>query len=129
MLRAVRERLSGYQSEIVTKNLTAAQGHRSTLKSAVKTTTTSWRGHLHASVPPRLGFRVEELKIDVDKRKPELPITIDREKARRYGLSRRTSDTPSERPCSGARSAPTRTARTTTPSMCVLRVGPQQRRP
>ena len=30
---------------------------------------------------------VEELKIDVDKRKPELPITIDREKARRYGLS------------------------------------------
>ena len=27
------------------------------------------------------------MKIDVDKRKPELPITIDREKARRYGLS------------------------------------------
>jgi multidrug efflux pump len=30
---------------------------------------------------------VEELKIDVDKRKPELPITIDRTKARNYGLS------------------------------------------
>ncbi len=30
---------------------------------------------------------VEELKIDVDKRKPELPISIDRTKARNYGLS------------------------------------------
>ena len=30
---------------------------------------------------------VEGLKIDVDKHKPEIPIAIDREKARRYGLS------------------------------------------
>ena len=28
---------------------------------------------------------VEELKIDVDKRKPQLPVVIDREKARTYG--------------------------------------------
>ena len=32
---------------------------------------------------------VEELKIDVDKRKPQMPVTIDREKARTYGLSTR----------------------------------------
>jgi multidrug efflux pump len=30
---------------------------------------------------------VEELKIDVDKEKPELPILVDSERARRYGLS------------------------------------------
>ncbi|MBL7941771.1 MAG: efflux RND transporter permease subunit, partial [Flavobacteriales bacterium] len=30
---------------------------------------------------------VEELKIDVDKEKPELPIVVDSERARRYGLS------------------------------------------
>lgn len=30
---------------------------------------------------------IEELKLDVDKNKPEMPIHIDREKARRYGLS------------------------------------------
>ena len=32
---------------------------------------------------------IEELKIDIDKRKPQLPVTIDREKARTYGLSTR----------------------------------------
>ncbi|MFN0031424.1 MAG: efflux RND transporter permease subunit [Flavobacteriales bacterium] len=30
---------------------------------------------------------IEELKIDVDKNKPELPIVVDSERARRYGLS------------------------------------------
>lgn len=30
---------------------------------------------------------IEELKLDVNKEKPEMPVTIDREKARRYGLS------------------------------------------
>ena len=30
---------------------------------------------------------IEELKIDVNKNKPEMPVIIDREKARRYGLS------------------------------------------
>lgn len=30
---------------------------------------------------------IEELRLDVDKEKPEMPIHIDREKARRYGLS------------------------------------------
>lgn len=30
---------------------------------------------------------IEELKLDVNKNKPEMPITIDRVKARRYGLS------------------------------------------
>ena len=30
---------------------------------------------------------IERLKLDVEKSKPEMPITIDRDKARRYGLS------------------------------------------
>jgi multidrug efflux pump subunit AcrB len=30
---------------------------------------------------------IEELKLDVNKNKPEMPVTIDRDKARRYGLS------------------------------------------
>jgi len=30
---------------------------------------------------------IEELKVDVNKNKPEMPVIIDREKARRYGLS------------------------------------------
>ena len=30
---------------------------------------------------------IEGLKLDVEKSKPEMPITIDRDKARRYGLS------------------------------------------
>lgn len=30
---------------------------------------------------------IEELKLDVNKNKPEMPISIDRDKARRYGLS------------------------------------------
>lgn len=30
---------------------------------------------------------IEELKIDVNKNKPEMPVVIDRDKARRYGLS------------------------------------------
>lgn len=30
---------------------------------------------------------IEELRLDVNKNKPEMPVTIDREKARRYGLS------------------------------------------
>ncbi|MAC17849.1 MAG: copper transporter [Flavobacteriales bacterium] len=92
MLRAVRERLSGYpEAEIVvTKNSDGPpQGPPINIEirgedyDDVLAAATSMRQYLRG-----LDFAgVEELKIDVDKRKPELPITIDREKARRYGLS------------------------------------------
>ena len=42
---------------------------------------------------------VEELKIDVDKRKPQMPVSIDREKARTYGLSTGTLDTRCAQRC------------------------------
>ncbi len=92
LLRAVRERLSGYpEAEIVvTKNSDGPpQGPPINIEirgenyDDVLAAATSMRQFLRG-----LDFAgVEELKIDVDKRKPELPITIDREKARRYGLS------------------------------------------
>ena len=92
LLSAVRERLSGYpEAEIVvTKNSDGPpQGPPINLEirgedyDDVLAAATSIRQYLRG-----LSFAgVEELKIDVDKRKPELPITIDREKARRYGLS------------------------------------------
>lgn len=92
VLRSVRERLSGYPDAeiIVTKNSDGPpQGPPINIEirgddyDDVLLTANSMRQFLR-----ELDFEgVEELKIDVDKRKPELPITIDREKARRYGLS------------------------------------------
>lgn len=92
VLRSVRERLSGYPDAeiIVTKNSDGPpQGPPINIEirgddyDDVLFTANSMRQYLRD-----LDFEgVEELKIDVDKRKPELPITIDREKARRYGLS------------------------------------------
>jgi multidrug efflux pump subunit AcrB len=92
VLRSVRERLSGYPDAeiIVTKNSDGPpQGPPINIEirgddyDDVLTTANAMRQFLRD-----LDFEgVEELKIDVDKRKPELPITIDREKARRYGLS------------------------------------------
>ena len=92
VLRSVRERLSGYPDAeiIVTKNSDGPpQGPPINIEirgddyDDVLVTANSMRQYLRG-----LDFEgVEELKIDVDKRKPELPITIDREKARRYGLS------------------------------------------
>jgi multidrug efflux pump subunit AcrB len=92
VLRSVRERLSGYPDAeiIVTKNSDGPpQGPPINIEirgddyDDVLLTANSMRQFLR-----ELDIDgVEELKIDVDKRKPELPITIDREKARRYGLS------------------------------------------
>lgn len=92
MLSALRERLRGYPDAevIVTKNSDGPpQGAPINIEvrgedyDAVLATATDMRQFLRDA-----DFEgVEELKIDVDKRKPELPITIDRAKARRYGLS------------------------------------------
>lgn len=92
LLSAVRERLSGYPDAevIVTKN---SDGPPQGPPINIEVTGEDYDEVLAAATAMRQFLReqhyagVEELKIDVDKRKPELPITIDREKARRYGLS------------------------------------------
>ncbi|MGB1076021.1 MAG: efflux RND transporter permease subunit [Flavobacteriales bacterium] len=92
MLSELRDRLRGYPDAevIVTKNSDGPpQGAPINIEvrgedyDQVLATATSLRKYLR----DRDFEGVEELKIDVDKRKPELPITIDREKARHYGLS------------------------------------------
>ena len=92
ILNALRERLGGYPDAeiIVTKNSDGPpQGPPINIEISgedydqLLATATEMRQFLR-----KADFAgVEELKIDVDKQKPELPITIDREKARRYGLS------------------------------------------
>ncbi len=92
VLNAVRDRLKGYPDAeiIVAKNSAGPpQGPPINLEltgedyDQLLIAATAVRQHLR-----ELNFDgVEELKIDVDKTKPELPITIDREKAQRYGLS------------------------------------------
>ena len=94
LLSAVREKLKGYPEAevIVVKNSDGPpQGPPVNIEilgedyDEVLATATSMRRFLRN----QNYSGVEELKIDVDKRKPELPIAIDREKARLYGLSTR----------------------------------------
>ena len=92
MLSALRDRLRGYPDAevIVTKN---SDGPPQGAPINIEVRGENYDEVLAAATSMRQFLRdkdfagVEELKIDVDKRKPELPITIDREKARRYGLS------------------------------------------
>ena len=119
--------VDGYQTEIVvTKTPTGCpKARRSTLNRGEDYAT--WAASLPCASTCAAWFRrVEKLK-STSTRQPELPMASCRRPAA-TGFPRRTSDSPSAWPSSGARSAPTRTARTTTPSMCVLEVGPQQRR-
>ncbi|NQX90795.1 MAG: efflux RND transporter permease subunit, partial [Flavobacteriales bacterium] len=46
-----------------------------------------YAGDLKRFIDSKEIYGIEELKLDVNKEKPELPINIDRAKARRYGLS------------------------------------------
>jgi multidrug efflux pump len=91
-LSAVRDKLRGYPDAevIVTKNSDGPpQGPPINIEirgedyDEVLATATGMRQFLRGMEYDG----VEELKIDVDKRKPELPISIDRTKARNYGLS------------------------------------------
>ena len=63
---------------------------------------------------------IEGLKPDVEKSKPEMPITIDRDKARRYGLAPSKLDMRCGVRCSAAKSVGTRMARMTTRSTSAL---------
>jgi multidrug efflux pump subunit AcrB len=92
VLNALRDRLKGYPDAevVVTKNSDGPpQGPPINIElrgedyDAVLATATGMRQFLRD-----LDIAgVEELKIDVNKQKPELPVVVDRERARQYGLS------------------------------------------
>jgi len=92
VLNAVRDRLKGYpDAEIIVAKNSAGPPQGPPIN--LELTGEDYDQLLIAAAAVRQHLRdlnfegVEELKIDVDKTKPELPITIDREKAQRYGLS------------------------------------------
>ena len=94
VLSAIREELKGYPDAevVVTKN---SDGPPQGAPINLELTGDDYDELLAASEEVLLYLRgkdyagVEELKIDVDKRKPQMPVAIDREKARTYGLSTR----------------------------------------
>ena len=94
VLSAIRDELKGYPDAevVVTKN---SDGPPQGAPINLELTGDDYDELLAASEEVLLYLRgkdyagVEELKIDVDKRKPQMPVTIDREKARTYGLSTR----------------------------------------
>lgn len=94
VLSAIRNELKGYPDAevVVTKN---SDGPPQGAPINLELTGDDYDELLAASEDVLLYLRtkqyagVEELKIDVDKRKPQMPVEIDREKARTYGLSTR----------------------------------------
>ena len=94
VLSAIRDELKGYPDAevVVTKN---SDGPPQGAPINLELTGDDYDELLAASEEVLLYLRgkdyagVEELKIDVDKRKPQMPVTIDREYARTYGLSTR----------------------------------------
>ncbi|MDA0729448.1 MAG: efflux RND transporter permease subunit [Bacteroidetes bacterium] len=94
VLSAIREELRGYPDAevVVTKN---SDGPPQGAPINLELVGDDYDELLTASEEVLLYLRgkdyagVEELKIDVDKRKPQMPVSIDREKARAYGLSTR----------------------------------------
>ena len=94
VLSAIRNELKGYPDAevVVTKN---SDGPPQGAPINLELTGDDYDELLTASEDVLLYLRtkqyggVEELKIDVDKRKPQMPVEIDREKARTYGLSTR----------------------------------------
>ncbi len=94
VLSAIREELRGYPDAevVVTKN---SDGPPQGAPINLELSGDDYDELLAASEKALLFLRakdyagVEELKIDVDKRKPQMPVVIDREKARTYGLSTR----------------------------------------
>jgi len=94
VLSAIREDLKGYPDAevVVTKN---SDGPPQGAPINLELVGDDYDALLTASEEVLLYLRaknyagVEELKIDVDKRKPQMPVEIDREKARTYGLSTR----------------------------------------
>ena len=92
VLNAIRDAVKGYPDALIraTKN---SDGPPQGLPINLEITSTNYETALaYADGMQRFiestGIQgVEGLKLDVEKSKPEMPITIDRDKARRYGLS------------------------------------------
>ena len=92
VLNAIREEVKGYPDAIIraTKN---SDGPPQGLPINIEITSPEYESALaYADGMKRFientGIEgIEGLKLDVEKSKPEMPITIDRDKARRYGLS------------------------------------------
>jgi len=92
VLNAIRDEVKGYPDAIIraTKN---SDGPPQGLPINLEITSTDYETALtYADGMKRFieatGIQgVEGLKLDVEKSKPEMPISIDRDKARRYGLS------------------------------------------
>ena len=92
VLNAIRDEVKGYPDAIIraTKN---SDGPPQGLPINLEITSTEYETALtYADGMKRFieatGIQgVEGLKLDVEKSKPEMPISIDRDKARRYGLS------------------------------------------
>ena len=92
VLNAIREEVKGYPDAIIraTKN---SDGPPQGLPINIEITSPEYESALaYADGMKRFientGIDgIEGLKLDVEKSKPEMPITIDRDKARRYGLS------------------------------------------
>ncbi len=92
VLNAIREEVKGYPDAIIraTKN---SDGPPQGLPINIEITSVDYETALvYADGMKRFiestGIEgIEGLKLDVEKSKPEMPITIDRDKARRYGLS------------------------------------------
>ena len=92
VLNAIREEVKGYPDAIIraTKN---SDGPPQGLPINIEVSSADYESALtYADGMMRFiessGIEgIEGLKLDVEKSKPEMPITIDRDKARRYGLS------------------------------------------
>jgi multidrug efflux pump subunit AcrB len=92
VLNALREQLKGYPDAevVVTKN---SDGPPQGPPINIELRGEDYDAVLAAATGMRQFLRevnvagVEELKIDVNKQKPELPVVVDRERARQYGLS------------------------------------------
>ena len=92
VLNAIRDEVKGYPDALIraTKNSDGPpQGLPINLEitSADYETALAYADGLKRFIESTGIQGVEGLKLDVEKSKPEMPITIDRDKARRYGLS------------------------------------------
>ena len=92
VLNAIREEVKGYPDAIIraTKNSDGPpQGLPINIEitSADYETALTYADGLKRFIESTGVDGIEGLKLDVEKSKPEMPITIDRDKARRYGLS------------------------------------------
>lgn len=92
VLNAIREELRNYpEAEIVVAKNENGPPQGAPINIEVKgadyDTVLVYSQNIKRYIEARRIGGIEELKLDVNKQKPEMPVTINRDKARRYGLS------------------------------------------